>query len=52
MGYEIKEETLSDENILYFHLSHKTIKNFSYEPNIIYEEPQDYDLPRWKIKIL
>jgi len=42
MGYETKEETLSDENILYFHLSHKTIKNFEYKPQI--------DTPRfiWK----
>ena len=34
MGYEIKEETLSDENILYFHLSHKTIENFEYKPQL------------------
>ena len=34
MGYEIKEETLSDENILYFHLSHKTIENFEYKPKL------------------
>ena len=34
MGYEIKEESLSDENILYFHLSHKTIENFEYKPQL------------------
>ena len=34
MGYEIKEESLSDENILYFHLSHKTIENFEYKPKL------------------
>ncbi len=34
MGYAVKEETLSDENILYFHLSHKTIENFEYKPQI------------------
>ncbi len=34
MGYEIKDESISDKNILLFHLSHKTNKNFSYEPNI------------------
>ena len=34
MGYDIKEETLSDKNILYFHLSHKTIKNFEYKPKL------------------
>jgi len=34
MGYEKNDESLSDENILYFHLSHKTNQNFIYEPNI------------------
>ena len=34
MGYDTKEETLSDKNILYFHLSHKTIKNFEYKPKL------------------
>ena len=27
MGYEAKDEIISDENILYFHLSHKQTKN-------------------------
>ena len=34
MGYENKDELISDENILKFHLSHKTNENFSYEPKI------------------
>ena len=34
MGYEKNEESLSEKNILYFHLSHKTNKKFIYEPNI------------------
>ena len=34
MGYEKKDELISDENILKFHLSHKTNENFSYEPKI------------------
>ena len=34
MGYQIKDEAFSDENILYFHLSHKTIENFEYKPRI------------------
>jgi hypothetical protein len=34
MGYEKNEESLSERNILYFHLSHKTNKKFIYEPNI------------------
>ncbi len=34
MGYEEKDELISERNILYFHLSHKTIKNFLYEPKI------------------
>ena len=42
MSYEKKDDVLSDENILYLHLSHKTIENFIYEPKI--------DTPRfiWK----
>jgi len=34
MGYEKNEESLSEKNILYFHLSHKTNEKFIYEPNI------------------
>ena len=34
MGYKKSNEELSEKNILYFHLSHKTIKNFEYEPKI------------------
>ena len=34
MSYEKKDDVLSDENILYLHLSHKTIENFIYEPKI------------------
>ena len=34
MGYEEKDQLISEKNILNFHLSHKTIKDFSYEPNI------------------
>ncbi len=34
MGYEEKDELISDKNILEFHLSHKTNKNFLYEPKI------------------
>ena len=34
MGYEKKDELISDKNILNFHLSHKTNENFSYEPKI------------------
>ncbi len=34
MGYEENDDTLSDKNILYFHLSHKTISNFIYEPKL------------------
>jgi hypothetical protein len=34
MGYEKKDELISDKNILNFHLSHKTNENFLYEPNI------------------
>ena len=42
MSYEKKDSVLSDENILYLHLSHKAIENFIYEPKI--------DTPRfiWK----
>ena len=34
MGYEEKDELISDENILKFNISHKTNKNFIYEPKI------------------
>ena len=34
MGYEKKDELTSDKNILEFHLSHKTNKDFLYEPTI------------------
>ncbi len=34
MGYEDKNDSFSEKNILYFHLSHKTNINFIYEPNI------------------
>jgi len=34
MGYEKKDELISDKNILNFYLSHKTNENFLYEPNI------------------
>ena len=34
MGYEKKDELISDKNILKFHLSHKTNENFLYEPKI------------------
>jgi len=34
MSYKKKDDVLSDENILYLHLSHKTIENFIYEPKI------------------
>ncbi len=34
MDYEKKDELTSDENILKFHLSHKTNEIFSYEPKI------------------
>jgi len=34
MGYEKKDESISDKNILKFHLSHKTNEIFSYEPKI------------------
>ncbi len=34
MGYEKKDELISDKNILKFHLSHKTNEVFSYEPKI------------------
>ena len=33
MGYEKEDELISDKNILFFHLSHITNKNFFYEPN-------------------
>ncbi len=34
MGYEENNFILSDENILYFHLSHKTDKKFLYYPSL------------------
>ena len=34
MGYEDNNFILSDENVLYFHLSHKTDKNFLYYPSV------------------
>tara|TARA_Y100001935_G_scaffold238468_1_gene225122 strand:- start:163 stop:1902 length:1740 start_codon:yes stop_codon:yes gene_type:complete len=34
MGYTSKDDTISDENILYFHISHKTNNAFNYEPKI------------------
>jgi len=34
MGYENSDESISDKNILYLHLSHKTNENFIYEPKI------------------
>ena len=34
MGYDKNDDSISDKNILNFHLSHKTNKNFSYEPKI------------------
>jgi len=34
MGYEKKDDLISDENILKFNLSHKTNENFIYEPKI------------------
>ena len=34
MGYEDNEDSLSEKNILYFHLSHKTNNNFLYEPKL------------------
>ncbi len=33
MDYEKKDELISDQNMLKFHLSHKTNENFLYEPN-------------------
>ena len=38
MGYEDNNFILSDENVLYFHLSHKTDKNFLYYPSVESEE--------------
>ena len=34
MGYEEKDETFSDTNILNFHLSHRTLEKFDYEPTL------------------
>ena len=38
MGYEDNNFILSDENILYFHLSHKTDKKFLYYPSVESDE--------------
>jgi len=38
MGYEDNNFILSDENVLYFHLSHKTDKKFLYYPSLESEE--------------
>ena len=38
MGYEDNNFILSDENVLYFHLSHKTDKKFLYYPSVDSEE--------------
>ncbi len=38
MGYEDNNFILSDENILYFHLSHKTDNNFLYYPSVESDE--------------
>ncbi len=38
MGYEENNYILSDKNILFFHLSHKTDENFLYYPSIDSEE--------------
>ncbi len=34
MSYKKPNEEISDKNILYFHLSHKTTKDFKYDPKI------------------
>ena len=34
MGYEENNFIVSDKNILYFHLSHKTDENFIYLPQV------------------
>ena len=34
MGYKKSNDELSEKNILYFHLSHKTIKDFEYKPKL------------------
>ena len=38
MGYQENNFILSDDNILFFHLSHKTDKNFLYYPSVDSEE--------------
>ncbi len=38
MGYKDNNFILSDENVLYFHLSHKTDNNFLYYPSVESEE--------------
>ena len=34
MGYKKPNDQLSEKNILYFHISHKTIETFEYDPQI------------------
>ena len=34
MGYKKPNDQLSEKNILYFHISHKTIETFEYDPKI------------------
>ena len=34
MGYKTPNDQLSEKNILYFHISHKTIETFEYDPKI------------------
>ena len=34
MGYKEPNAELSEKNILYFHLSHKTVKDFEFDPKI------------------
>ena len=34
MNYEKADETSSEKNILFFHLSHKTLENFEYTPKL------------------
>ena len=44
MGYEKNNELISEKNILYFHLSHKTNNNFLYEAKL--------DTPKFILKYL
>ena len=34
MGYKKPNEEISEKNILYFHISHKTVREFEYEPKL------------------